>query len=423
MAKLKFITDVSNFGLLQSLARTRGRLVLSTLAAIAATYGLGFWSAHYIFEVSNSVVGNMFIITANMFALLIASFLLTVLISDVAFPGPWRETVFLESDPEDLERAPVNNHSGEFFAILLLAILGNAFGLNYATGGFLERYHSVGYFKVRLRAETPARRIETYEQLTRDTNFPLWSNKDVQQLVLDGFEDPDPSVRAMAVWSAGKIELDRARDRVVEILDDPSPKVGAAAAVTLGKLTRSVRTREAVEATLDSAESAERRIGALRGLGLMRSERSAEVVVPLLEADDEEVMIHAFWALRRIGSESVRPTIREIIDGDPPKRKLCAAFDTLKKVATDEDILWAKRKYQSGEFPPPCEERRWTERDGTMRRILIGDSFRVKLLKVVANEAAPEHRDWFQRIVNDPKADDRHREVASDVLRQLDQVR
>jgi len=422
MAKLQFITDVSNVGLLQSLARTRARLVLSTLAAIGATYGLGFWSAHYIFEVSNSVVGNMFIITANMFALLIASFLLTALIGDVAFPGPWRETVFLESDPGDRDRAPVNNHSGEFFAILVLAILGNAFGLNYATGGFLERYHSVGYFKVRLRADKPAGRIEAYEQLTRDTNFPLWSDGDVQQLVLDGFEDSDGSVRAMAIWSAGKMEIDRARDRIVQMLDDPSPTVGAAAAVTLGKLTRSVRTRKAVEATLESAQSDERRIGALRGLGLMRSERSTDVIVPLLDAENERVVIHAFWALRRIGSESVRPTIRKIIDDGPPKLRLCAAFDTLKKVATEEDVLWAKRQYQSGEFPPPCEGRRWTERDGTVRRILIGDSFRVKLLKVVANEAAPAHRGWFQRIVNDPRAKDRHREVASDVLRQLDRV-
>jgi len=422
MAQLRFITDVSNVGLLRGLARTRLRLAVATVVALAGTYGLGFWSAHYIMEVSDSVIANMFVITGNMFALLVASFLLTALLGDLAFPGAWRETVFLDPEGEHLERAPVNNHSGEFFAILILAILGNAFGLNYANGGFLERYHTVGYFKVRLRAEQPERRIDAYEQLTRDTNFALWQHEDVRRLVLEGFDDPDERVQSMAIWSAGKMEISGARQSLVDKLEGP-PSVAATAATTLGKLTYSVRTREAVEATLRSTDSSELRVGALRGLGLMQSDRSVEAILPLLEAEDERVMLHAFWALRRIGSEKARPAVRQIIDGDPPKLELCAAFDTLKKVATDEDLLWARRAYQSGSFPDPCEERIWRERDGTIHRILIGDRFRVKLIKVVANEAARDHRGWFQRIVNDPEADDRLREVASEVLRQLRQVR
>lgn len=419
MAKLKFVTDVSNFALLRGLARTRTRLVVSALLALAATYAFGFWSAHYIFEVSGSVVVNMFLITGNMLAMLVASFLLTVLFGDLAFPGPWRETIFLETDPGDLARAPVKNHSGEFLVILVLLILANAFGLNYATGGFLAKYHRVGYFRVLLRSDQVERRVRAYDNLTQDSNYPLWSYDDVQQLILDGFDDPAADVRAAAAWSAGRVEIDRARPRLIELLDDSSAEVSASAAVSLGKLPLSVRTRRAVERTLATADSPVRKIGAIRGLGLMRSEQSVDPLLPFIDSDRKDVRYNALWALRRIGSEEARDPVWNIIEGDPSKRDRCAAYDTLKKVATDEDVIWAVRRYQEGSFPPPCEPRVWTERDGTKHRILIGDSFRVKLVKIVANHAPRDHRNWFERIARDPEAPGRLREVASTVLRKL----
>ena len=419
MANIKLITDVSKIGLLQSLARTRRRLVVSTILAVAATYGLGFWSAHYILETSTSVVANMFIITGDMFLVLIASFLATVLIGDLTFAGPWRETVFL-GDRSDAEDAPVSNHNGEFLVILLLLIIGNAFALNFATGNFLERYHTVGYFQVRLRAEAPDQRVAALETLTRDHNFQIWEQSDVQQLVVDSLDDPAPKVRAMAAWSAGKMENLEAREKLKQLVEtDDSPRVIADAAVALGKLGLDAEARRSIEERMTSSEDETLVVGTLRGLGLMGSSRSIDKIVPLLDSDNEPIMVHAYWALRQIGSEEVRDTIRQRANSTDSSIERCAAFDTLKKVATEEDVLWARRQYQTGDFEDECKKRVWRERDDTPHYILIGDSYREKLIKIVANEAAREHRDWFQRIINDPNEPYRLREVANAVLRQL----
>ncbi len=420
MAKLKLITDVSKIGLLQGLARTRARLVGSTIAAVALTYGLGLFSSHYILEISASVVANMLIITGTMFLVLIASFLIAVLIGDLTFSGPWRETVFLGGARDNLDRAPVKNHSGEFLVIFVVAILVNAFGINMAAGGFLEQYHTVGYFEVRLRSEAPEQRVAAYETLTRDVNFQLWENEEIERLVLDGMNDSAPEVRAIAAWSAGRMKMLRARPRLIDLVaDDSAPQVVSDAAVALGKLGLDADARDAIQTRLRSTNDSTIQIGALRGLGLIGSSQSVDTVLQFIDADNDEIMVNAFWALRKIGSEEARPATRSLIDDDTPILKRCAAFDALKKVATDEDVLWARRQYQTGDFDQTCPARIWRERDGTKHRLVIDDSFREKLLKIVANEAAHEHRDWFQRIVNDSSEPERLRKVASDVLRQL----
>jgi HEAT repeat protein len=420
MAKLKLITDVSKIGLLQGLARTRKRLIGSTVTAVLLTYGVGLFSAHYILETSASVVANMLIITGTMFLVLITSFLIAVLIGDLTFSGPWRETVFLGGSRDDLDRAPVKNHSGEFLVIFVVAILVNAFGINTAAGGFLEQYHTVGYFEVRLRSEAPEQRVAAYETLTRDVNFQLWEHEEIEQLVLDGLDDPAPNVRGIAAWSAGKMKLLRARPRLIELVaDDSSPRVVADAAVALGKLGLDAEARDTIQTRLTSTDDSTIQIGALRGLGLIGSPQSVDTVLKFIDADNDKLMVNAFWAIRKIGSEDARPATRSLIDDDTPLLKRCAAFDALKKVATEEDVLWAKRQYQTGEFDESCPARVWRERDGTKHRLVIDDSFREKLLKIIANQAAHEHKDWFQRIVNDPSEPERLRKVSSEVLRQL----
>lgn len=419
MANFKFITDVSNLDLLQGLARTRRRLILSTVGGLAATYAAGFGASWYINEVSGSVIWNMFVITGVMFLVLIVSYLLTLLVGDLTFEGPWRETVVLD-DPDGPEKAPVASHSGEFLVILILAIVGNGVGLNVITGGFLDEYHTVGYFKVRLRADTPDARVSGLRDLTKPTNRTNWSNPEVQAVVVDAFDDPSPDVRSMAVWSAGEMDIQSATDRLISTMsEDDSPEVRGRAAIALGKLGLYPKSRKAIESVLDDADQPEAIVGALRGLALMESADSVPVILPFIEHDDEQVMLSAFWALRNIGSERARDAVREVIDGDPSHLRKCAAWDTLKKVATDDDILWARRMYQQDDLGPPCEMRVWEEPHNTSHRILVGDTFHEKLIKIVANEAGVEYRDWFQRIVNDPSAPGRLREVASEVIGQI----
>ncbi len=420
MANVKLVIDVSEIGLLQDLARTRTRLIVSMLVAMVATYGLGAASAHYILEMSQSVVLNMFLITGNMFLVLVSAFLLTVTIGDLFFSGPWREAVFLEDAKRDPSEAPVSSHDGEFMILLVLLIVGNAFGLNAATGGFLDTYHAEGYFRVLLRSDSPERRISAFDEMTEGINYELWERPGVRKLVVDTFDDPSSDVRTVAAWSAGKMEMESARESVIEVLEqDESAEVRAAAATALGKLGLEPRARQTLTQTLQQTDNPTLQVGILRGLGLMQPPEAVETITPLFESDDNKVMIHAFWAIRKIGSAEARDAVREVIDGEPSFVTKCAAYDALKKVAIDRDVLWARRQFQTTEGDEECEERVWQERGSTKHYILVGDSFREKLIKIVANQAAFEHKDWFQRIVNDDSESWRIREVANEVIRQI----
>lgn len=419
MPKIQLITNVSDYGLLRGLAKSRARLVASTVIALGVTYGAGLWASDYIFETSSSVILNLLIITGMMMLLLVASYLLTVLLGDLFFPGPWREQVILGRTPAD-GRVTVDDHSAEFMIVLLIAVIANAFALNLAADGFLDRYHSEGFFRVRLRAEAPEERLGALRDIANPMNYELWELDALQRTVIDVFDDPDPEVRRRAYWTAGHIEDADAHAELVAVLEgDHSPADKAAAAVALGKLGDVERSRGPLEQLLASAEEPDTKVGALRGLGLLASKDSVDAILPLLDADNEQVMVHAFWALREIGSKQARPHIIEIIESDPAGLERCAAYDTLKLVATDEDVTWARRQFQRTEGKEKCERIVWTDHDEEQYYIVYGDSYREKLIKIVANTAAFEHRDWFQRLVNDPSEPWRIREVANEVLRQI----
>jgi hypothetical protein len=421
MAQFKLIADVSKIGLLQSLARSRRRLMLSTLIAILVTYGLGWWSAGYILDHSASVILNVFLITGNMMLVLVTAFLSTVAIGDIFFTGPWRQHVFLDAVQRDDTEAPVNNHSGEFMVILLLMIVGHAVGLNLATGNFFAEYHAEGYFNVRMRSEAPADRAAMFRSLTDSMNYSLWERDGIKQLVVEGLADPSADVQEIAAWSAGHMGVERATDRLLKLArrSDADPAVRREAATAIGRLSAGATARNALESMLEATDKPVVKVGALRGLALIGSPLSVPAITPLFNADNEQVMIHAFWAIRKIGSSKARDAVRSSLEGKPSTLKKCAALDALKKVATDKDVLWARREFQRGGSELSCPARDWTERDDTKHRIVIGDSYREKLLKIVANQAAFEYEDWFQQIINDPSQPYRLREVANEVIRQI----
>jgi hypothetical protein len=90
-------------------------------------------------------------------------------------------------------------------------------------------------------------------------------------------------------------------------------------------------------------------------------------------------------------------------------------------VATESDIQWARRAYPRQERDERCEAMIWEEPDETQHYILYPDSYRVKLIKIAANAGAGErYRAFFERIVRDSSETWRTREVANEVLRQLD---
>jgi hypothetical protein len=421
MPKIKLVTNVSEYALLRGFARTRGRLVASTVLATGVTIGAGLWSAHYVLEVSSSVVLNLFLITFNMMLMLVAAYLQTVLVGDLFFSGPWREQVILGESPDAVT---VQNHNAEFMIVLFLLVIGNAFAINAAAGGFLDTYHTEGFFRSRLRAEDPAERRAALEYMTDPMNFELWDVQGVQDLVVDHLDDPDPETRRVAIWNTGEMDIGEARDALIAIVEDPDQQTEtrAVAAEALGKLGNREKPRHALEKLLSSTTEDRLLVAALRGLALMKSPLSIEAALPLTRSDNEEVMLHALWVLRNSGEPSIRKMLHEELDKDPKGKRRCALLDTLKMVATDEDVTWARRQFSRVDPEADCEPVIWRERNDRQHYVSYSDTFRVKYLKIVANATGGEHRAWFERIVADPEQPWRVREVASEIVKRLDEA-
>ncbi len=422
MPRIKLVTNVSEYALLRGLARTRARLVVSTLVMTAATIGFGLWSANYVLNVSASVGLNLVLITANMMLMLVSAYLQTVLIGDLAFSGPWREQVVLGEASD--RGVSVKDHNAEFMILLLLLVVTNGVIVNVGSGGFIDVYHEEGFFRSRLRSADPTERYEALSYMTDPLNFELWELRGVQDLVLDHLDDPDRETRRVAIWNAGEMKIDRAREPLTKIFADPDEPsvVRGEAAEALGKLGNDETARGVLEEALGLETDSRVLVGALRGLALMKSPLSWKAALPLTKVDDDDVALHAFWVLRSSGETSVRDMLHEELAKSPSAQRQCALLDTLKMVATDEDVTWARRQFGRVDPEEGCERYLWEERNERQHYVLYSDTLRVKYLKIVANATGAKHRAWFERLIADPAQPWRVREVASEIVKRLDEA-
>jgi hypothetical protein len=291
----------------------------------------------------------------------------------------------------------------------------------------LERYHAEGFFAVQLRSEDVDDRLNALVTIADPMNYELWKRPGLKKIVLDAFDDPAQEVRQRAYWTAGHLKMTGAQDELIALLEgDAAPGEKKAAAVALGKIDDPAISREALEALAAKGEP-QATIGALRGLGLLAKKESLQIAMDLTDSENEKVMIHAYWVLREIDSAEARPVLKEVIARNPTGKERCAVYDTLKFVATKEDVLWARRQFQLTDPDLPeskgCESLVWTDFDDTKHYLLYGDTYREKLMKIVANADAFNQKAWFQRLVNDPKMPFRIRQVGTAVLRQIEDAK
>lgn len=424
MPRIKFVTDVSQWGLLTWPARTRARLILSTVMATAVTVIIAFASAHYILESSTSVLINLLLITVNMMVLLVAAFLQTVLIGEIFFTDGWREHVFLgdkpRGDDDTIDVSAVNDHNAEFAVILFLAIIFNAVALNFITGDFFSQYHDEGFFHVQMRSDAPEQRIAALTNIADPVNNRLWERDGLRDLIVDAFEDPDAQVRQRAIWTSGALEILCARPKLRQVAaehDDPDTR--AEAAYALGKLGPDSKSRSVLEELITDDHPVPVRVGAFRGLATMEDARAVDAIVNQIDDDKDEVMAHAFWALARIGSEAARDRVREVVEEEQHGVRRCAALEAFKLVATADDAEWARRQFRRTDPDERCEPMTFEEPDETIHHVIWGESVRVKWLKTVGNTDPYPHHRWIKRLIADPEEEVHVRDVAAEINRQM----
>lgn len=439
MPKITFVSNVSDLGFFRGLAATRGRLATSAAVATLLAFGGGLGAAHYIMERSASVGGNMALITLVLLLVLGAAYLQALLAGDLFFPGPWRQQVILgdrallehaaTSEDEDVQTS-VHDHSAEFMILLVLGFVLTSAGINLAAGGFMGRYNTEGFFRTQLRSPVVEDRLTALKDMANPTQTSLWTNPQLHLLVTETIGDAEPRVREQAIWNAGAMQIEGARAPLMSALADTAAPdtLRAEAAIALGKLGESQAAREALIAlALKPKTPSPLRVGALRGLTLMKAHGATQAIAPLMHDADPAVSLHALWMLRELRARHARPAIKAAIEAisDDPKQlnKRCDLYDTLKLISEEDDILWARRQFLSAPADARCERILWTERDDHNRVIRYGDTFRVKTLKIVANTGhAHKHRDFFSRIVADSTHAFHTREVAATILKELDKA-
>ncbi len=427
MPKNKLIGNVAEFGLFQSLARSRARIITSALVSALVSTGLALVSAHYILERSDSVGLNMLLITLNMLVLMVSAYLLAIVVGDLCFAGPWREQVILGLRPElderdDRDTLVVRDHTAEFLIAIGVIFALHAAALNVMAGGFLDRYHNEAFFEVRMRAEDPEERIAALRDMASPTQSALWERAGARAVARDALTDAHPEVRAQAAWTAGTMGLIEARPALVTILRDTAQPEAtrAAAALALGRMGDAVEARDALIQTLAQARSEALRHDTLRAMALMRAPAFGDTLARHIESPDEMTATLALWALRQGPAVTQREAVHAALSRATPGQRRCALLDALKFVGDDEDLIWARKQFAREDPGERCETRSWEDRDERRHTLIYGDPPRAKLLKIVANAGqAKAQRAWFEQIVADNGEPYEVRQVAGQVLKQL----
>ncbi|RAL23117.1 hypothetical protein DL240_09550 [Lujinxingia litoralis] len=428
MERPKLVTDVSQWGLLRWPARSRARLVVTTLVGSALAIACPLWSSDYILNFSSSALLNILLITANLFVLVVAAFLQAALLGDLFFTPGWRQRALLGERPgkganATEEMMAVQDHNAEFIAIILIGVLVNGFAVNQLTGGFFDRYHNEAFFQVRMRAEDPDERLASLTKLADPINNRIWERPALHTMIVDALDDPDDQVRQRAAWTAGALNVDRADEALIALATDHSD-IGtrAQAAYALGKLPRSEKNRTTLEALIAADQPTEVRLGAFRGLASLADPFAVPAILPHIDDPADEVAAYAYWALARIGSPEARQQVKKRVETLPHGARRCAALEAFKMVSTKDDTIWARRSFQRVDPELFCEPLTFQEPDERIHHVVWGESVRLKWLKTVGNTDPFSHQDWLVRLVNDPEQDVRTRDVADEILRQMARV-
>lgn len=416
MAKLRFSTDISDFGLFRPFALSRKRLIATTVIGSVLCWAVGLASAHFALNVSTSVVLNLLLITFNMMVVLACATVQAILVGDFTFPGAWREQVILG---QRSDRVSVRSHGAEFLLIAMVAMGLNIGLVEVVSGGFFDRYHHEGFFEVRARSQDPDERRAALVHLREPLNFQLWERPGIRDLVIRHLKDSDARVRSEALFCVGLLRIDEAHAQVLSLLKtDPDDSVRAEAAITLGKIASADEQRLALEAAATTPNWTVQE-GAFRGLAMMHSPLSVPTMHRLFESPDARTRTHAYWVARLIEDPTSRPLLRAKLESELALDERCAVLDALKMVATKDDVVWARLQFSSAPRDQKCTPVIWEERDEKQHYVTYSDSLRVKYIKIVANADSAGQREWFERVVSDKDEEEYARQVANEVLKRL----
>ncbi len=429
---LKLITNVSDFGLLTTLAKTRLRLFLSTLVSNVGFVAATWHVSHYVNEQSDSVSLNLVYITATMLLLLVASYIEAMLLGDLFFPGPWRERILLGkkididiNSPEALQVSNHRNYNLHFMIVLAFTIVANYYGTRILTGDYLDEYHQVGFHLTNLRADQPEEKLTALKALSKTIYRKRWHEKKVKLAILDQLKSDDEETRRWAIFIIGQARYEEGFAILTEAIKQGDPQTRAEAAQSLGSLLDS-RSAQSLHDLLKQAAADKDKnlmIGALRGIGLMgdKANSTGPTILELFTKEtDEELRAYLGWALGQARYKEAYPVLWKTFEESDETSLKCASLEGLKYLSqnskSEGDVAHAKEFFTLIDRHE-CPYLIWEDRHEEKIYIMYKEFYRTKLLKIVANRTGGAELPWFEFIAADQENPYAVRYQATEIVR------
>ena len=428
--KFQLITNVSEFGLFQGLAKTRLRLVIAAVLATGAWYGATFWVAGFVNGRSTSVELNVVVIAASMLLLLASSYIGAMLFGDLFFPGRWRERVLLgrkvDTNPgadDSLDVARHQNFNLQFLIAVAVIIAGNYYGANLVTGDYMDEYHDVGFLLTRLRSDVATDKTAALAELSTPLYRGRWQDARVKSAIVAELDNPDHDIRGWAVYAVGAAGYEDHYDRLIAELDADNDETSGYAAEALGKLGDK-RAVDALVGFLAKSTAPRRQVGALRGLAQLKDPKAGPAIQKCTASADAGVQAHAFWALGQVEFHPAHDDLIALYETGSAKEK-CGALEALKYIPGKGDAERFKKEFVLVKDDHQCPWIHWEDRDEVKTPVMYKGHYRTKFLKIVANSLVrhgkiyPE-RDWFVLVASDKDRPYETRKQADDIISLID---
>jgi hypothetical protein len=400
------IPDVRQLGFFRPLAQSRPRLLLAGLLSMVLLYSASFATNEYINHRSSSISINFLIITFLTFFVMISSYVLAMMVSDLVFPY-FRERYLLgskiEIDNESAEAVSLEQHKDyniHFFVLAVVLTVANYVGTRAATGDYMGRYQEFGFHLARLRSGEPELQAAALKKLAAPELQERWYDPELKAMLLLQLDSPDPEVQGWALYLMGLARFEEAFPKMLQKLHEGPVEVRARAAEALGS-TADGRAIEPLRAALDPKADPRIIEGVVRGLVRLKDDGAAASLVPLLAHPSERVQAHASWGLGLLKHEPARPLLWARYDTAKNDVERCAALEGLKYLAKPEDAPRAKKLFLTLTPDPECAGITWDEPVATPTQVVVKESLRAKLVKIVANGSGAAELDWFAFVTQD----------------------
>ena len=434
----KYIADVSQLGLLSGLAAHRGVLVGSAVAAVGATLAYGFVADGYLQTESTSVSLNIVWITLQLLLVLVAGFVTAMAVGVFVFGDAWRRRVLLAqpvkpsaAEGEELEIDALRDHSMAFFGIAALCVAAVYTLLLVATGGYIERYNEVGYYRTLLRSDVPAERIAGLRALVDPVNSDSAEDPTLRGDIVVALSDADAEVRAWAAWTAGQRDVLRAQPELLRVLldRDEATAVRVEAAHALGRLRDPEAERRMVAMLPSVSEDAALSSAVVTGLGLMASPAAVPALTGLLGTRDTALDARLFWAIRRARTTAPREAVMQAWSGATTDVARCAAGEAVKMVSTVADVEVLRAAFAETAHDIVCEpvvheERRYDDEEPMEPIVYVaGEPLRRKYLTAIFNIRPPGLAEFLADVAWSPAETDAMKVYADELYKALDRER